>query len=69
MRVMERTTNRRSLGSNALAFDEPQPAPYTSGPSLIPPQMIPFHCFCPISRVSLTRRNLRLLCQANGQAS
>jgi hypothetical protein len=37
MRVMERTTNRRSLGSNALAFDEPrrdpQHAPYTSGPS------------------------------------
>jgi len=37
MRAMERTTNRRSLGSNALAFDEPprdpQHAPYTSGPS------------------------------------
>ena len=37
MRVMERTTNRRSLGSNALAFDEPrrdpQHAPHTSGPS------------------------------------
>ena len=37
MSVMERTTNRRSLGSNALAFDEPrrdpQHAPYTSGPS------------------------------------
>ena len=37
MSVMERTTYRRSLGSNALAFDEPrrdpQHAPYTSGPS------------------------------------
>src|SRR6266700_3604134 len=37
MRAMERTTNRRSLGSNAWAFDEPrrdpQHAPYTSGPS------------------------------------
>ncbi len=37
MRAMERTTYRRSLGSNALAFDEPrrdpQHAPYTSGPS------------------------------------
>ena len=34
---MERTTYHRSRGSNALAFDEsgrdPQPAPYTSGPS------------------------------------
>src|SRR6266550_5850296 len=38
MRAMERTTNRRSLGSNAWAFDEPrsdpQHAPYTSGPSM-----------------------------------
>jgi hypothetical protein len=37
MSVMERTTCRRSLGSNAWAFDEPrrdpQHAPYTSGPS------------------------------------
>jgi hypothetical protein len=37
MSVMERTTHRRSRGSNALAFDEPrrdpQHAPYTSGPS------------------------------------
>jgi hypothetical protein len=37
MSVKERTTYRRSLGSNALAFDEPQRdpqhAPYTSGPS------------------------------------
>jgi hypothetical protein len=37
MSVMERTTNRRSRGSNALAFDEPrrdpQHASYTSGPS------------------------------------
>ena len=37
MNAMERTTYRRSLGSNALAFDEPrrdpQHAPYTSGPS------------------------------------
>ena len=37
MRAMERTTYRRSLGSNAWAFDEPrrdpQHAPYTSGPS------------------------------------
>src|SRR5258706_5091275 len=37
MSVMERTTYRRSLGSNASAFDEPrrdpQHAPYTSGPS------------------------------------
>ena len=37
MSAMERTTYRRSLGSNALAFDEPrrdpQYAPYTSGPS------------------------------------
>jgi hypothetical protein len=37
MSVMERTTNRQSRGSNALAFDEPrrdpQHAPYTSGPS------------------------------------
>jgi hypothetical protein len=37
MSVMERTTYRRSLGSNASAFDEPrrdpQYAPYTSGPS------------------------------------
>ena len=37
MSVTERTTYRRSLGSNALAFDEPrrdpQHAPYTSGPS------------------------------------
>ena len=40
MSAMERTTHRRSLGSNALAFDEPrgdpQPAPYTSGPSTDP---------------------------------
>src|SRR5712675_2586746 len=37
MSVTERTTYRRSLGSNASAFDEPrrdpQHAPYTSGPS------------------------------------
>ena len=37
MSAMERTTYPRSLGSNAWAFDEPradpQPAPYTSGPS------------------------------------
>src|SRR6267154_3969539 len=37
MSVMERTTYRRSLGSNALAFDEPrrdpQHVPYTSRPS------------------------------------
>ena len=37
MSAMERTTYRRSLGSNARAFDEPrrdpQHAPYTSGPS------------------------------------
>src|SRR4029077_9718891 len=37
MSVMERTTYRRSLGSNALASDEPrrdpQHAPHTSGPS------------------------------------
>ena len=37
MSAMERTTYRRSRGSNALAFDEPrrdpQHAPYTSGPS------------------------------------
>ena len=37
MSVTERTTYRRSLGSNALAFDEPrrdpQHAPCTSGPS------------------------------------
>jgi hypothetical protein len=37
MSVVERTTYRRSLGSNALAFDEPrrdpQQAPHTSGPS------------------------------------
>ncbi len=37
MSAMERTTYRRSLGSNASAFDEPrrdpQHAPYTSGPS------------------------------------
>src|SRR5258708_37077597 len=37
MSVMERTTYRRSLGSNALAFDEPrrdpQHVPYTSKPS------------------------------------
>src|SRR5882757_3478004 len=37
MSVMERTTYRRSLGSNALAFDEPrrdpQHVPYTFGPS------------------------------------
>jgi hypothetical protein len=37
MSVKERTTYRRSLGSNALAFDEPQRdpqhAPYASGPS------------------------------------
>jgi hypothetical protein len=40
MSAMERTTHRRSWGSNALAFDEsrgdPQPAPYTSGPSTDP---------------------------------
>jgi len=40
MSAMERTTHRRSLGSNAWAFDEPrgdpQPAPYTSGPSTDP---------------------------------
>jgi hypothetical protein len=40
MSAMERTTHRRSRGSNALAFDEPrgdpQPAPYTSGPSTDP---------------------------------
>src|SRR5947209_2205688 len=37
MSAMERTTYRRSLGSNAVAFDEPrrdpQQAPYTPGPS------------------------------------
>src|SRR5260370_5143782 len=37
MSAMERTTYRRSLGSNAWAFDEPrrdpQHAPCTSGPS------------------------------------
>ena len=37
MSAMERTTSRRSRGSNALAVDEPrrdpQAAPYTSGPS------------------------------------
>ncbi len=37
MSAMERTTYRRSLGSDAWPFDEPrrdpQPAPYTSGPS------------------------------------
>jgi hypothetical protein len=37
MSVMERTTYRRSLGSNTWAFDEPrrdpQHAPHTSGPS------------------------------------
>jgi len=37
MSAMERTTYRRSLGSNARAFDaprrDPQHAPYTSGPS------------------------------------
>jgi hypothetical protein len=37
MNAMERTTHRRSLGSNAWAFDEPrrdpQHAPYTSEPS------------------------------------
>src|SRR5258705_4440905 len=37
MSVMERTTYRRSLGSNTWAFDEPrrdpQQAPHTSGPS------------------------------------
>ena len=37
MSAMERTTYRRSLGSNAWAFDEPrrdpQHAPHTSGPS------------------------------------
>src|SRR6267378_8075725 len=37
MNAMERTTYRRSLGSNAWASDElrmdPQRAPYTSGPS------------------------------------
>ena len=36
MSAMERTTHRRSRGSNALAFDDredPQPAPYTSGPA------------------------------------
>src|SRR5258708_32847728 len=37
MSAMERTTSRRSPGSNAWAFDEPQRdpqhAPYTSGPS------------------------------------
>jgi hypothetical protein len=37
MNAMERTTYRRSLGSNAWAFDEsrgdPQHAPFTSGPS------------------------------------
>src|SRR5712675_30767 len=37
MSAMERTTYRRSLGSNAWAFDDPrrdpQHAPYTSGPS------------------------------------
>ena len=37
MSAMERTTYRRSLGSNGWAFDEPrrdpQHAPYTSGPS------------------------------------
>ena len=38
MSAMERTTYRRSLGSNAWAFDEPrrdpQHAPYTSGSSM-----------------------------------
>jgi hypothetical protein len=37
MSAVERTTYRRSLGSNIWAFDEPrrdpQPAPYTAGPS------------------------------------
>jgi hypothetical protein len=40
MSAMERTIYRRSRGSNASAFDEPrgdpQPAPYTSGPSTDP---------------------------------
>jgi hypothetical protein len=40
MSAMERTTHRRSRGSNAWAFDEPrgdpQPAPYASGPSTDP---------------------------------
>ena len=64
MSAMERTTYRRSLGSNALAFDEPrrdpQHAPYTSAPSTDFSSTIPFHCFCPIPRISLVRGNLRL---------
>ncbi len=40
MSAMERTPHHRSRSSNALAFDEPrgdpQPAPYTSGPSTDP---------------------------------
>lgn len=40
MSAMERTIYRRSQGSNAWAFDEPggdpQPTPYTSGPSTDP---------------------------------
>ena len=73
MSAMERTTYRRSLGSNAWAFDEPEGIRSTHltrpGRQRISPQMIPFHCFCPISRVSLIRGNLRLWRQANGQAS
>ena len=56
MSAMERTTYRRSPGSEFVN-------------SAISPQMIPFHCFCPISIVSLIRGNLRLWRQANGQAS
>ena len=49
MSAMERTTHRRSRGSNALAFDEPrgdpQPAPYTSGPSTDPSSDDPIPLF------------------------
>jgi hypothetical protein len=49
MSAMERTTHRRSRGSNALAFDEPpvdpRPAPDTSGPSTDPPSDDPIPLF------------------------
>ena len=49
MSAMERTTHRRSRGSNALAFDEPRgdprPAPDTSGPSTDPPLDDPIPLF------------------------
>jgi hypothetical protein len=67
MSAIDLRTYRRSLGSNALAFDEPrrdpQHAPYTSGPStdFSGDDPIPSRYFCPTFRIGLMRGSLSLL--------